>query len=75
MASFKMKEVHVGEMIRGELRRQGRTVTWFATQICCEKSNVYKLFRRSSIDVGQLMMISEALKHNFLRDCFEEIPD
>ena len=75
MASFKMKDVDVGTMIREELRRQGRTINWFATQICCEKSNVYKLFRRKSIDLGQLMKISEALDHNFLRDCFDEKPD
>lgn len=75
MASFKMKDVNIGKMIREELRRQGRTVTWFASQIYCEKSNVYKLFRRKSIDLGQLMMISETLNHNFLRDCYEEKPD
>lgn len=69
---FKMKDVHVGELIYAELKRQGRTVNWFASQIYCEKSNIYKLFRRKSIDLGQLMMISEVLNHNFLRDCFSE---
>ena len=69
---FKMKNVHVGEMVRTEMRQQGRTVAWLASNICCEKSNVYKLFRRKSIDLEQLMRISEALGHNFLRDCFEE---
>lgn len=70
--NFIMKDVHVGEMIQGELRRQGRTVNWLAAQIYCEKSNIYKLFRRKSIDLEQLMKISMALGHNFLRDCFEE---
>lgn len=70
--NFKMKDVHVGEMIRKEMLRQGRTVNWLATQIYCEKSNIYKLFRRKSVDLGQLMVISEVLHHNFLRDCYEE---
>lgn len=70
-----MKDVHVGEMIRQELRKQGRTVVWLASQVCCEKSNIYKLFGRKSIDLEQLMLISEILKHNFLRDCFEEKPN
>lgn len=69
---FKMKDIHVGKMIHDELKRQGRTVNWFAGQIYCEKSNIYKLFNRKSIDLEQLMKISEVLGHNFLRDCFDE---
>jgi plasmid maintenance system antidote protein VapI len=69
-----MKDVHVGDMIHEELKKQGRTVNWLASQIYCEKSNIYKLFRRKSVDLDQLMKISEVLHHNFLRDCFEEKP-
>lgn len=71
---FKMKDIHVGDIIHAELKKQGRTVNWLAAQIYCEKSNIYKLFRRKSVDLEQLMKISEVLQHNFLRDCFEEIP-
>ena len=69
---FKMKDVHIGNLIQEELTRQGRTVNWFAKGIYCEKSNVYKMFKRKSIDMAQLMKISEVLSHNFLKDCFEE---
>ena len=66
-----MKDVHIGQLIKTELKRQGRTASWLATKIFCEKSNIYKLFRRKSIDLDQLMRISEALHHNFLKDCYE----
>ena len=66
---FVMKDVHVGKLIHEELTRQGRTVNWFAKEIYCEKSNVYKMFNRKSIDLLQLMKISEVLDHNFLRVC------
>ena len=69
---FKMKDVHIGTMIKEELVAQGRSVTWFAKSIYCEKSNVYKMFKRKSIDLEQLMIISQVLDHNFLRDCYEE---
>ncbi len=49
---FVMKDVHVGNMIHEELSRQGRTVAWLAKAICCEKSNIYKLFNRKSIDLA-----------------------
>lgn len=67
-----MKDVNVGQMVRDELLRQGRTVNWLAKEIYCEKSNVYKLFKRRSIDLAQLMRISEVLNYNFLKDCFVE---
>ena len=69
---FVMKEVHVGKLIHEELLRQGRTVNWFAKEIYCEKSNVYKMFNRKSIDLHQLMKISEVLDHNFLSDCYTD---
>lgn len=70
---FKMKDVHVGNMIHDEMLHQGRTVAWLAKAIYCEKSNIYKLFNRKSIDLDQLIQISEVLDHNFLRDCYEEV--
>ena len=70
--SFTMKDIHVGYMIKKELKKQGRSVKWLAKEIYCEKSNIYKMFNRKSIDLGQLMLISNVLQHNFLRDCFEE---
>lgn len=70
---FVMKDVHIGSMIQQELNYQGCTVNWFAKEIYCEKSNVYKMFKRKSIDLAQLMKISEVLNHNFLKDCYEEL--
>ena len=67
-----MKNVNIGELIHAEMVRQNRTVNWLAKEIYCEKSNVYKLFRRKSIDLAQVMRISDVLGHNFLRDCFTE---
>ena len=69
---FKIKDVHIGQMIQDELNRQGRTVNWLAKGVYCEKSNVYKMFKRKSIDMVQLMKICEVLNHNFLKDCYEE---
>lgn len=69
---FTMNNVNIGELIHAEMVRQNRSVIWLAKEIYCEKSNVYKLFRRKSIDLAQVMRISELLGHNFLRDCFTE---
>ncbi len=60
-----MNEIHIGKMIEEELRRQQRTVTWFARMLCCERTNVYSIFHRKSIDCHMLYRISKILDHNF----------
>ena len=38
--------IHAGQLIERTLHEQGRTVTWFATQLCCTRPNVYKIFEK-----------------------------
>ena len=71
MVAFK-KNLHIGHMIQTELERQGRSASWLAKSIFCERSNIYKLFNRESISVDQLMRISEVMDHDFLKDCYED---
>ena len=56
-------------MIKAELKRQGRSMTWFAEAIHSDRSNTYKMLKRSSIDLALLMTISELLHYDFLLDC------
>ena len=69
--SFK-KDVHIGHLIQQELDRQGRSASWLAKSIYCERSNIYKLFQRESIGIDQLMRISEVMEHDFLKDCYDD---
>ena len=71
MVAYK-KNLHIGHMIKAEMERQGRSASWLARAILCERSNVYKLFNRESIPVDQLIRISEILDHDFLQDCYED---
>lgn len=64
------KDLHIGSRIQQVLKEQGRNVSWFAKQICYERSNVYKLFKRKSIDTDLLIKISEVLGHDFLSEYF-----
>ena len=56
---------HIGETIRQELLQQERTVTWFARKLCCDRSNVYKLFKRTTVDTDLLLRVSAILGRNF----------
>ena len=57
--------VHIGQIIETELRRQERSVSWFARKLYCDRSNVYDIFRRENIDANLLYRISVVLEHDF----------
>lgn len=59
--------IHIGQLIEAELRRQERTVAWFARNLPCERTNVYDIFKRRSIDTELLLRISRLLQHDFFR--------
>jgi len=58
-------QYNIGSLIKAELERQERTVSWFARKLCCDRSNIYKLFQRSTIDTELLLRISKILNYNF----------
>lgn len=58
-------DVHIGKMIEKKLRERGCQVTWFANELCTERTNIYKIFRRRSIDTELLMKISRILEYDF----------
>ena len=65
--------IHIGKLIEEELRRQERSVTWFADKLCCERTNVYSIFKRQSIDTVLLLRISLVLHWNFFSVYLEEL--
>ncbi len=63
-----MKEIpHIGELIRLELKRQGRSNVWLSKQISCNPRTISKIFKKQYIDTFQLWQISIALNHDFFR--------
>lgn len=57
--------IHIGNKIKETLKEQGRTVTWLAQQLCCDRSNIYKVFSKENIDIKQLDRISAILGVDF----------
>lgn len=65
--------IHAGQLIERTLHEQGRTVTWFAGQLCCTRPNIYKIFKKENIDIHLLWRISCILDHDFFRDLSDNI--
>lgn len=65
------EEPHIGKLIKEELARQGRSITWLAEQLNYSRQYVYKLFRRKWIYTDLLLKISDILDYDFFK-CFSE---
>ena len=63
-----INDLQIGKRIHKELKKQGRTTTWLAQQLCMERTSLYYTFHRNSIDMELLMRISAFTNHNFLQD-------
>lgn len=63
----------IGKLIREELQAQERSVSWFARKLHLDRSNVYRLFQRNSIDTDLLSRISIILGKDFFELLSENI--
>lgn len=63
----------LGTLIRQELDRQERSVAWFARKLSCDRSNVYRLFQKHSIDTALLTRISIILHRDFFSELSKNV--
>ena len=56
---------HIGHLIKDELKRQGRTITWLASQLNYSRQHMYYLLAHSFIYSDLLLRISEILDFDF----------
>lgn len=65
--------VNIGKHIREELERQERSISWMARKLGCDRSSVYRILDRNSIDTVLLMRISVILKYDFFEVLSDEL--
>ncbi len=58
-------EVHIGNLILHELTAQRRSASWLAEQLSCDRTNVYKIFKKKYLDTQLLLRISRILGRDF----------
>ena len=63
----------IGQLIKEELMAQERSVAWFARKLCLDRSNVYRLFQKNSIDTSLLTRISTVLNKDFFAILSENV--
>jgi len=65
----------IGELIKQEFLKTERSVTWFARKLACDRTNIYRIFEKRSIDTEQLSRICVILNHNFFAEMAKNIDE
>ena len=63
-----MNDIHFGNMILNELRKQRYSVAWFAKEMGSDRSNMYKLLSRSHLSTDFIIRASKIIEHDFFKD-------
>ena len=58
-------QIHIGNLIRDELRHQKQTNQWLADQLGLDRRTLQRLYNKPSIDTQQLLRISKILNKDF----------
>ena len=58
-------QIHIGNLIRDELRRQGHTNEWLYERIGVSERTLQRLLNKPSVDTQQLYLISSVLNTDF----------
>lgn len=61
--------LHAGKIIKEALLRKGKTVTWFAQEMCCTRTHIHKIFGKKNLNSDIIWRASKILEC----DLFAEI--
>ena len=60
-----MNTIHIGKEIQAVFDETEHSISWFAKKLNFDRTNIYRIFNRKSIDTDLLFRISEILNFNF----------
>ena len=60
-----MNTIHIGHKIQKVFEATEHSISWFAKKLNFDRTNIYSIFNRKSIDTDLLFEISEILHYDF----------
>jgi plasmid maintenance system antidote protein VapI len=64
------QNIHIGSIIKKKLTEKSITIAEFARRIDRERTTVYDIFERKTIDIDLLINISNALDYDFIHEVY-----
>ncbi|MBQ9509539.1 MAG: helix-turn-helix transcriptional regulator [Bacteroidales bacterium] len=68
-----MQDIHLGMLVEQKMKERNISINEFAQAIHCDRTNVYSIFKRKSMDVQLIVRISNALDYDFLQYYHQEV--
>jgi plasmid maintenance system antidote protein VapI len=65
--------IHVGSLVRAELSRQQKSVSWLAEQLGIQRPNCYRILNAQSIQTDMLCRLCRVTQHDFFLDISQQI--
>ena len=69
------EKLHIGELIRKQLDKNGQTIVWLANETGCNRSRLHRIFKNPHVYSDDLWKISSILKHDFFLDISNYLSD
>ncbi len=60
-----MPSFDIGREIRLFMKQSNISAAWLASRMCCDRTNIYKILARKTLDTQTLYRISLFLQHDF----------
>lgn len=67
------KQINIGQLIKEEIEHKGLSRTCLAKESFIDRRQLYRIFKRKSIDTDILFNLSVQLKHDFFKLYSEEL--
>lgn len=62
---FVLPDINIGKEIHTFMKQAHFSATWLGGRMCCDRTNVYKILARHSLDTATLYKISLYLHQDF----------
>lgn len=65
--------IHVGSLVRTELLRQQKSVSWLAEQLGIQRPNCYRILNAQSLQSELLCRLCRVMQHDFFLEISQQI--
>lgn len=62
-----MRNIEIGPIIKQVFEQRNMRLNEFASELGTVRQNVYRIFKKTHVDTGLLIKVSEVLDHNFFQ--------
>jgi len=71
MYYYIMKDIHIGSIIKQKIKENSLTIKEFAANLNLHSTSIYHIFKKETIDIERLKIISDVLGYDFINEIYQ----